>query len=493
MQTTSATWKALYAAGAPMEARVEIGGTVYAETSAPVISRAAMQDSLSVGNVVSAALLLSVRTGATIARSAEVEISVRLNDGETASEWLPAGTFYISRRARDPVSGLLALECYDALLKANAVWTPSSGTWPRSMSSVVTEFLTLLGVSLDSRTAIPSGAAFVVSEPAEGTTIRDVLGMIGQAGGGNWIITPENRLRLVPLVSASGAAAAEDDAVDVAGVVGNIDVSGGGTITGIRDTWEDEVTLTGTDGGIVVDVSLPPLTAAEMSDALLGQGYQAYSLTGAVYDPAAELGDYVRAGVNGEIASVLYSERVTLGPAFRGDIGAPEAGELSDEYPYIGANARTLALARASVREAVETLDDELDQQEIFNRLTDNGAAQGLVLYNGQLYINASYINAGEINAAIIRINNLTADDIQSGIIHSADYRTVDIPMIFPESTLFPGDSVWPNYGERVISGFAIDFGTGQIYGGFYSEQITDLQSRVLALETALVYPKSAS
>ena len=53
-------------------------------------------------------------------------------------------------------------------------------------------------------------------------------------------------------------------------------------------------------------------------------------------------------------------------------------------------------------------IDDSLTQQDIFNRLTENGAAQGLVLYNGQLYINASYINAGELVADIIKGGTLT-------------------------------------------------------------------------------------
>src|SRR5699024_9564007 len=38
---------------------------------------------------------------------------------------------------------------------------------------------------------------------------------------------------------------------------------------------------------------------------------------------------------------------------------------------------------------AVDDLDTSLDQQEVFNRLTNNGKAQGIILKNGQLYINA--------------------------------------------------------------------------------------------------------
>ena len=156
-------------------------------------------------------------------------------------------------------------------------------------------------------------------------------------------------------------------------------------------------TMIGDDTGIVVDVTIAPALAFDMADMLIGQRYQAYTLTGAVCDPAAELGDYVRAGANGEVASVLYGAQITLRPACRSEIAAPEAGEATDEYPYIGGSARTLALAKAYVNQAVDALDGELSQQEIFNRLTGNGAAQGLVLYNGQLYVNASYIKAGTL------------------------------------------------------------------------------------------------
>lgn len=50
--------------------------------------------------------------------------------------------------------------------------------------------------------------------------------------------------------------------------------------------------------------------------------------------------------------------------------------------------------------EQVETdIDDSLTQQEIFNRLTDNGAAQGLYIdpVTGQIYVNASYIRSGTL------------------------------------------------------------------------------------------------
>lgn len=44
-----------------------------------------------------------------------------------------------------------------------------------------------------------------------------------------------------------------------------------------------------------------------------------------------------------------------------------------------------------------------LTQAEVLRRLTNDGAAQGIFMQNGQLYINGSYINTGTIDAGIIR------------------------------------------------------------------------------------------
>ena len=54
-----------------------------------------------------------------------------------------------------------------------------------------------------------------------------------------------------------------------------------------------------------------------------------------------------------------------------------------------------LAKAINGANEAVDDLDTSLDQQEVFNRLTNNGQAHGIILRpNGQLYINAEYIQS---------------------------------------------------------------------------------------------------
>lgn len=52
---------------------------------------------------------------------------------------------------------------------------------------------------------------------------------------------------------------------------------------------------------------------------------------------------------------------------------------------------------------AADALNEALDQEEVFNRLTNDGAAVGIYLSGGQLYINANYINTGTINANLIK------------------------------------------------------------------------------------------
>ena len=59
-------------------------------------------------------------------------------------------------------------------------------------------------------------------------------------------------------------------------------------------------------------------------------------------------------------------------------------------------------------QDKVDDLDDSLGQQAIFNRLTNNGATQGIYLKNGRLYINATYIDTGTLIASIIKAGILS-------------------------------------------------------------------------------------
>ena len=104
MQTTSQTWKTLWASGnAHIETVAVIAGTTYTEISNPVISRAVMQNNLSVGNAVSASCVFSVRTSNSIPRSAEVQIKIRLTDGVTTSDDVIRLLLFVTMPSRFPL------------------------------------------------------------------------------------------------------------------------------------------------------------------------------------------------------------------------------------------------------------------------------------------------------------------------------------------------------------------------------------------------------
>lgn len=77
----------------------------------------------------------------------------------------------------------------------------------------------------------------------------------------------------------------------------------------------------------------------------------------------------------------------------------------TEPIPYSGVNNASAVAYRAS--EAVVTLDQELDQEGVFNRLTNDGQVQGIYIEDGQLYVNASYIRTGIMNASLIRTGAL--------------------------------------------------------------------------------------
>lgn len=63
---------------------------------------------------------------------------------------------------------------------------------------------------------------------------------------------------------------------------------------------------------------------------------------------------------------------------------------------------------------AVDNLDESLDQEGVFNRLTNNGQTQGIYIQDGLLYINATYIVTGKIASK----NGLVFFDLDNNEIH---------------------------------------------------------------------------
>ena len=76
-----------------------------------------------------------------------------------------------------------------------------------------------------------------------------------------------------------------------------------------------------------------------------------------------------------------------------------------------GSSAATESYADDAAEDAVDELDTSLNQQSIFNRLTNNGVTQGIYLATvdnvTKLYINADYIKSGTIETARLNVNDI--------------------------------------------------------------------------------------
>lgn len=179
------------------EHRVTIAGVPYGmdRITALRISRSLFSQ-VSVGNCCAATLQLTVCKQTDPPKMAEIVVESRVCVRDQTSEYLPRGTFYINTRKE--ADGLLTIEAFDAMPKAEAVYF-TTGEWEDiSMPACAAEIAERMGVTLDPRTVLH--ADYMVRFPGD-MTMREALAYIAAAHGGNWSITPENRLHLTPLFS----------------------------------------------------------------------------------------------------------------------------------------------------------------------------------------------------------------------------------------------------------------------------------------------------
>lgn len=212
MYTTSATWDTLAAdPGAVLESRVRINNVYYNKTqliSLYITRQVFTKQHPGVGGCISSQLNLSMlMPSATIPRMAKVEPFVRLVKGNTTSEWIPQGKFWIdTRETTDNDDGLpiLTLHCYDAMLKSEADYPNSTHSWPYSDINVVKEIAKGMGLQssisstagIDPRTIALMTKGYTLGLPI-GYSMREVLGNIAAMYAGNWVMNYDGQLLLV--------------------------------------------------------------------------------------------------------------------------------------------------------------------------------------------------------------------------------------------------------------------------------------------------------
>lgn len=204
MQAVSSTYKRIFRQrGHLTDVRAEIDGTYYGIDSLYYVRQNLnlfAEDNPGIGSCCAGSLQLRLIPDGHIPRMAGIDLETRLvsPDGTESSEWIAAGTYFVDTRNREKNGTAITLTAFDSMLKADLPYLENStlSTWPSPDTDVADEIADLMGIEVDSRTVL---AGFDVPIPEQDWTMREVLGWIAAANGGNWIITPDDKLLLVKL------------------------------------------------------------------------------------------------------------------------------------------------------------------------------------------------------------------------------------------------------------------------------------------------------
>lgn len=121
------------------------------------------------------------------------------------------------------------------------------------------------------------------------------------------------------------------------------------------------------------------------------------------------------------------------------------------------AAAKTYATNQA--KSQVDTLDKELTQLEIFNRLTQNGQTQGIYMLNGLLYLDATYMRTGIITGKRSYWNLDTGKFSMNGpdgtvtVYFDGDAKENLLSGTFRTATSGNRVEISPNFKQQEISG----------------------------------------
>ena len=205
MRYRTQTWKNIVERNRfAMETKLIIDGVEYTDISPPIIERAIGSKPLEIGNVISGSLRVNVLASGQFAPGAEVTVMARIKDRTDTSEWKKFGVFYIDQQPYNPCTGLVEITAYDALKRAEQIYDTSALSptiWNAPFYVIVEDIAEQLNVGIDPRVRIPDGMGYYLPNPAtDGYSILDVLSGMAVCLGGNWIMTDEGLLRLIPLV-----------------------------------------------------------------------------------------------------------------------------------------------------------------------------------------------------------------------------------------------------------------------------------------------------
>ena len=292
--------------------------------------------------------------------------------------WIPKGTFWINTREEDPLMNTVTLHCVDAMMFGEQDFIPKDSDLPlwndetmRTVANMCVQKInastTGVNVVFDNPNDIQNTAPYILNAPPVGYTVRQILSGIAAAHGGNFIITPQNHLRFIPLIPT-------DTEVDIqtnisnftlskkyeafGQVVFNFESDDGSTVSALYPDVDKP-------NGPVIETKMLGMTnsgyattiAQNVYNTIKTYLYSPYKASDAILDPAMELGDGLT--ING-LYTVIAVLDETCDGLYSANIEAPSYEETDYEFVYQTKSdknlERKLAKSTASMKIGIDSI-----------------------------------------------------------------------------------------------------------------------------------------
>lgn len=366
-------------------------------------------DGFTIGSCPSGYFEFTVRDqNAYIPKNSEVRFEIKISGERGDTEWFPFGTYFIDNRAHG--KSTITFQCYDRMLLAEQnFWdayikvtgdTSAKALRPEmKMSRAVDIICKALGTTLDSRSQIFNDATIRVEADY---TCREVLKAIAISNAGNFLMTDEDKLRLLVLANDSGGSIESRNdflvltmsdspqvlAVNPSNFSG--DENGYLEIVGIKDGLssleypikasafeyydsvqlqnlvmvfeegssatdeEDEEKgvnyyLSGKEDGVpsleVTNVFATQQICDSVFEKIKGFEYRGFNANTVIMDPAIEIGDPI-------VLSNTFINVINCSwyGALASDLESPLSGNTTSEFPYKTSEARTFSRVVKAVK-----------------------------------------------------------------------------------------------------------------------------------------------
>lgn len=336
-----------------------------------------------------------------IPKNSEVRFEIKISGERGDTEWFPFGTYFIDNRAHG--KSTITFQCYDRMLLAEQnFWdayikvtgdTSAKALRPEmKMSRAVDIICKALGTTLDPRSQIFNDTTIKVESDY---TCREVLKAIAISNAGNFLMTDEDKLRLLVLANDSGGSIESRNdflvltmsdspqvlAVNPSNFSG--DENGYLEIVGIKDglssleypikasafEYYDSVQLqnlvmvfeegssatdegdeeegvnyylSGKEDGVpsleVTNVFATQQICDSVFEKIKGFEYRGFNANTVIMDPAIEIGDPVM--LSDTFVNVI---NCSWYGALASDLESPLSGNTTSEFPYKTSEARTFS------------------------------------------------------------------------------------------------------------------------------------------------------